>query len=47
MLQYINGYEGGPAGFVARAQELAAAYGDRFTPPASLVALAKSGGRYE
>jgi 3-hydroxyacyl-CoA dehydrogenase/enoyl-CoA hydratase/3-hydroxybutyryl-CoA epimerase len=47
VLQYINGYAGGPAGFVARAQELAAAYGDRFTPPASLVALAESGGRYE
>ncbi|MCB9412123.1 MAG: enoyl-CoA hydratase/isomerase family protein [Actinobacteria bacterium] len=46
VLQYINGYAGGPAGFVARAQELAAAYGDRFTPPASLVALAESGGRY-
>ena len=47
VLQYINGYEGGPAGFVARARELAAAYGERFAPPASLVALAESGGRYE
>lgn len=47
VLQYINGYPGGPAGFVARAQELAAQYGDRFTPPASLVQLAESGGRYE
>jgi 3-hydroxyacyl-CoA dehydrogenase / enoyl-CoA hydratase / 3-hydroxybutyryl-CoA epimerase len=37
VLQYINGYEGGLAGFVARARELAAAYGERFTPPASLV----------
>jgi 3-hydroxyacyl-CoA dehydrogenase/enoyl-CoA hydratase/3-hydroxybutyryl-CoA epimerase len=37
VLQYINGYEGGIAGFVARARELAAAYGDRFEPPASLV----------
>jgi 3-hydroxyacyl-CoA dehydrogenase/enoyl-CoA hydratase/3-hydroxybutyryl-CoA epimerase len=46
VLQYINGYPGGPAGFVARARELAAAYGDRFTPPASLVAMAESGGRY-
>ncbi|MFM9134221.1 MAG: 3-hydroxyacyl-CoA dehydrogenase NAD-binding domain-containing protein [bacterium] len=46
VLQYINGYPGGPAGFVARARELAASYGDRFTPPASLVALAESGGRY-
>lgn len=47
VLQYINGYEGGPAGFVARARQLAADYGDRFTPPASLVALAESGGSYE
>jgi len=46
VLQYINGYPGGPAGFVARARELAAKYGDRFTPPASLVAMAESGGRY-
>jgi 3-hydroxyacyl-CoA dehydrogenase/enoyl-CoA hydratase/3-hydroxybutyryl-CoA epimerase len=34
--QYIAGYEGGVAGFVARADELAAAYGERFTPPSSL-----------
>lgn len=47
VLQYINGYEGGPAGFVARANELAAAYGDRFTPPRSLVDLAAAGGRFE
>jgi 3-hydroxyacyl-CoA dehydrogenase/enoyl-CoA hydratase/3-hydroxybutyryl-CoA epimerase len=46
VLQYINGYPGGPAGFVARARELADRYGDRFTPPVSLVALAESGGRY-
>ncbi len=46
VLQYVNGYPGGPAGFVARARDLAAKYGDRFTPPASLVALADSGGRY-
>ena len=46
VLQYINGYPGGPAGFVARARELAATYGDRFTPPQTLVALAESGGRY-
>ena len=30
VLQYINGYDGGPAGFVARARELAATYGERF-----------------
>ncbi|MGX1635585.1 3-hydroxyacyl-CoA dehydrogenase NAD-binding domain-containing protein, partial [Streptomyces albidoflavus] len=34
ILQYINGYEGGLPGFVARAEELAATYGERFTPPA-------------
>ncbi|MEB3035059.1 3-hydroxyacyl-CoA dehydrogenase NAD-binding domain-containing protein [[Mycobacterium] nativiensis] len=35
--QYIVGYPGGKAGFVARAKELAARYGDRFNPPASLL----------
>ena len=34
--QYIVGYEGGKAGFVKRAKELAAKYGERFEPPASL-----------
>jgi 3-hydroxyacyl-CoA dehydrogenase / enoyl-CoA hydratase / 3-hydroxybutyryl-CoA epimerase len=42
VLQYINGYEHpvhgtGPAAFLARARELAARYGERFDPPASLV----------
>lgn len=46
VLQYINQYEGGLRGFVARARELAAAYGARFTPPASLVAKAESGETY-
>ncbi|MFN8071954.1 MAG: 3-hydroxyacyl-CoA dehydrogenase NAD-binding domain-containing protein [Mycobacterium sp.] len=36
--QFITGYPGGKAGFVARAKELAAKYGDRFNPPASLLA---------
>ncbi|MGN6161035.1 MAG: 3-hydroxyacyl-CoA dehydrogenase family protein, partial [Marmoricola sp.] len=49
-IQYINGFEGpvghGPAGFVARARELQAKYGDRFEPPASLVAVAESGGKF-
>ncbi|MGH3465632.1 MAG: 3-hydroxyacyl-CoA dehydrogenase NAD-binding domain-containing protein [Kribbellaceae bacterium] len=36
-LQYINAYHGGPAGFVARSRELAAAYGARFTPPQLLL----------
>ncbi|MGH3716514.1 MAG: 3-hydroxyacyl-CoA dehydrogenase NAD-binding domain-containing protein [Micromonosporaceae bacterium] len=47
VIQYINGYSGGPAGFVARAKELAAQYGERFTPPASLVARAEKGEIYE
>lgn len=47
VLQYVNGYPGGPEGFVARARELAGRYGERFEPPASLVTLADSGGRYE
>jgi 3-hydroxyacyl-CoA dehydrogenase/enoyl-CoA hydratase/3-hydroxybutyryl-CoA epimerase len=46
VLQYINGYEGGIAGFVARARELAEAYGERFTPPESLVARAETGELY-
>ncbi|MFE2558858.1 3-hydroxyacyl-CoA dehydrogenase NAD-binding domain-containing protein [Streptomyces sp. NPDC059352] len=43
VLQYINGYEGGVAGFAARARELAATYGERFEPPALLVAKAERG----
>jgi 3-hydroxyacyl-CoA dehydrogenase/enoyl-CoA hydratase/3-hydroxybutyryl-CoA epimerase len=46
VLQYINGYEGGLPGFVARARELAATYGERFTPPASLVEKAERGETY-
>ncbi|MDE3130576.1 MAG: 3-hydroxyacyl-CoA dehydrogenase, partial [Acidobacteriota bacterium] len=52
-LQYVNGYAPadrpqlrGPAGFVARARELAASYGERFEPPASLVELSAGGGVY-
>lgn len=41
--QFISNYEGGLAGFVARAQELAATYGERFEPSAWLVNKAKSG----
>jgi 3-hydroxyacyl-CoA dehydrogenase / enoyl-CoA hydratase / 3-hydroxybutyryl-CoA epimerase len=49
VLQYINQYgdpirnpdTGGPAAFVTRARELAAKYGDRFEPPASLVERAE------
>jgi len=36
VLQYIEGYDGGPAGFVARADELVQRYGDRFAVPESL-----------
>ncbi|GIE81667.1 3-hydroxyacyl-CoA dehydrogenase [Actinoplanes philippinensis] len=43
VLQYINQYEGGLPGFVARARELAGRYGDRFTPPPLLVAKAEAG----
>jgi 3-hydroxyacyl-CoA dehydrogenase/enoyl-CoA hydratase/3-hydroxybutyryl-CoA epimerase len=51
VLQYIDGYQGtggetGPAAFVARARELAAVYGQRFEPPASLVELAERGELY-
>jgi 3-hydroxyacyl-CoA dehydrogenase/enoyl-CoA hydratase/3-hydroxybutyryl-CoA epimerase len=46
VLQYINQYEGGLRGFVARANALAAAYGPRFAPPASLVARAEAGETY-
>jgi 3-hydroxyacyl-CoA dehydrogenase / enoyl-CoA hydratase / 3-hydroxybutyryl-CoA epimerase len=38
VLRYIDQYEGGPAGFARRAGELAARYGERFSPPASLAA---------
>ncbi|PSJ27254.1 3-hydroxyacyl-CoA dehydrogenase [Streptosporangium nondiastaticum] len=45
-LQYINGYEGGLRGFVARARELAATYGDRFEPSALLLEKAERGERF-
>ncbi|MEU4160963.1 3-hydroxyacyl-CoA dehydrogenase NAD-binding domain-containing protein [Actinoplanes sp. NPDC026670] len=43
VLQYINQYQGGLPGFVARARELADRYGARFTPPPLLVAKAGAG----
>ncbi|MEU6819903.1 3-hydroxyacyl-CoA dehydrogenase NAD-binding domain-containing protein [Streptomyces atriruber] len=46
VLQYINGYEGGLPGFVARARELAERYGDRFAPPALLVEKAENGEKF-
>jgi 3-hydroxyacyl-CoA dehydrogenase/enoyl-CoA hydratase/3-hydroxybutyryl-CoA epimerase len=36
VMQYVEGYPGGPAGFVARADEFAAKYGERFAVPESL-----------
>src|SRR5690606_18461824 len=36
-LQYIDGYDGGAAGFVERAREFESAYGDRFAPPKLLL----------
>ncbi|MFC0112721.1 3-hydroxyacyl-CoA dehydrogenase NAD-binding domain-containing protein [Kibdelosporangium aridum] len=47
VIQYINGYPGGLAGFVARARELAERYGSHFEPPASLVAKAEKGEIFE
>ncbi|MEU8953062.1 3-hydroxyacyl-CoA dehydrogenase NAD-binding domain-containing protein [Streptomyces sp. NPDC048518] len=46
VLQYINGYEGGLPGFVARARELAERYGERFAPPALLVEKAEKGEKF-
>ncbi|MFE9817753.1 3-hydroxyacyl-CoA dehydrogenase NAD-binding domain-containing protein [Streptomyces sp. NBC_00236] len=43
VLQYINGYEGGLPGFVARARELAGKHGERFAPPGLLLRKAEQG----
>jgi 3-hydroxyacyl-CoA dehydrogenase/enoyl-CoA hydratase/3-hydroxybutyryl-CoA epimerase len=47
VVQYINQYEGGVSGFVARSRELAKRYGDRFNPPQSLVEKADRGETYQ
>ncbi|MFF5083297.1 3-hydroxyacyl-CoA dehydrogenase NAD-binding domain-containing protein [Actinoplanes sp. NPDC000266] len=47
VLQYINQYEGGLAGFVARARQLAGRYGDRFDPPPLLLAKAAEGTTFD
>jgi 3-hydroxyacyl-CoA dehydrogenase/enoyl-CoA hydratase/3-hydroxybutyryl-CoA epimerase len=47
VVQYMNQYEGGLKGFVARSRELAERYGDHFTPPQSLVEKAEKGEIYE
>jgi 3-hydroxyacyl-CoA dehydrogenase / enoyl-CoA hydratase / 3-hydroxybutyryl-CoA epimerase len=43
VLQYVNGYPGGVAAFVARADQLAERYGDRFTPSPLLRKKAENG----
>ena len=49
-VQFMQGYDGptgrGLPGFVARARELAAAYGDRFAPTDRLVEMAEHGERF-
>ncbi|MGW0036723.1 3-hydroxyacyl-CoA dehydrogenase NAD-binding domain-containing protein [Gordonia sp. NPDC003376] len=47
VIQYVNQYAGGLAGFVTRARELAAAYGPRFELPQSLIVKADRGETYE
>jgi 3-hydroxyacyl-CoA dehydrogenase/enoyl-CoA hydratase/3-hydroxybutyryl-CoA epimerase len=47
VIQYVNQYKGGVKGFVARARELASAYGDHFQPPQSLVDKAEKGEIFE
>ena len=46
VLQYINQYQGGLPGFVARSRELAARYGARFEPPALLLRKAEQGEQF-
>ncbi|MFZ5755967.1 MAG: 3-hydroxyacyl-CoA dehydrogenase NAD-binding domain-containing protein [Pseudomonadota bacterium] len=47
VIQYINNYPGGLNGFVARSQELAKKYGERFNPPKLLLEMAKKGEIFE
>ncbi|WP_367123472.1 3-hydroxyacyl-CoA dehydrogenase NAD-binding domain-containing protein [Streptomyces phytohabitans] len=46
VLQYVNGYAGGTAGFAARARQLEAAYGPRFAVPPLLAEKAAAGERF-
>lgn len=46
VIQYINQYEGGVAGFVDRARDLASKYGKHFEPPQSLVDMAAKGEKF-
>jgi 3-hydroxyacyl-CoA dehydrogenase/enoyl-CoA hydratase/3-hydroxybutyryl-CoA epimerase len=43
VLQYMNGYAGGVAGFVARAEDFAARFGARFEPNPLLRKKAENG----
>jgi 3-hydroxyacyl-CoA dehydrogenase/enoyl-CoA hydratase/3-hydroxybutyryl-CoA epimerase len=47
VIQYVNGYDGGLPGFVARAAELAERYGQRFTVPPAIVELSTRSDRFE
>jgi 3-hydroxyacyl-CoA dehydrogenase/enoyl-CoA hydratase/3-hydroxybutyryl-CoA epimerase len=47
VLQYINGYPGSVAGFVARADELRDRYGARFEVPARLRTMATTGETFD
>lgn len=47
VIQFADGYEGGVAGFVARAEELATAYGPRFSPPPLALDLAHRGASFD
>lgn len=44
--QFVDQYDGGVAGFVKRCHELADTYGERFQPPASVVAKVEAGQRF-
>jgi len=46
VVQYMQGYAGGLAGFVTRAGVLATTYGARFEPPAYLLELVENGRRF-
>jgi 3-hydroxyacyl-CoA dehydrogenase/enoyl-CoA hydratase/3-hydroxybutyryl-CoA epimerase len=43
VIQYVNGYPGGPDGFLARARQLEERYGHRFSPPQLLIERAAAG----
>jgi 3-hydroxyacyl-CoA dehydrogenase / enoyl-CoA hydratase / 3-hydroxybutyryl-CoA epimerase len=43
VIQFVNGYPNGLPAFVARSWELSKCYGERFTPPTSLVTAARRG----